>query len=75
MAWTTINVSSITNAMRGKSILERQGYTVQIQRIYAVDDNNGCGYRLMIKGDASFAENILRKNGVRLNGIQRGADR
>ena len=75
MAWTTINVGSVTNAMRGKAILERQGYTVQMQRTYSSDDNNGCGYRLVIKGDASFAEKLLQKNGVRMNSIQRGADR
>lgn len=65
MEWTMWNVSSVTNAMRGKSALERQGFTVQIQRAINARDNNGCGYRLRVKGDGKRIGAILESVGVR----------
>ena len=68
MSQTTIPVSSITNAMRGKQLLERQGFSVQIQRLFQIEDQNGCGYQLVIQGDGKRAFDILRSAGFRLKG-------
>ena len=64
MEWTTLNVSSVTNAMRGKSLLERHGISVHIQRAVDAGDNNGCGYRLLVRNDADRARAILKKVGI-----------
>lgn len=66
MEWTTFNVSSVTNAMRGKTLLERQGFTVRIQRAFHAEDNNGCGYRLQVGGNGAQAQTILEKAGLRV---------
>lgn len=68
MEWTTIPVSSVTNAMRGKTLLEKRGYTVQIQRSSNTQDNNGCGYQLLVRGNALQAREILKQAGIRITG-------
>ena len=49
MEWTTIYVSSVTNAMRGKAVLERQGFLVYMQRSSGTKETDGCGYQLLVK--------------------------
>ena len=66
MKQTTIPVSSITNAMRGKELLERHGVSVYIQRSFHMDDQNGCGYQLVVNGDGKRAVDMLRSAGFRL---------
>ena len=65
MEWTTIYVSSVTNALRGKRLLERQGYTVHMQRSSQVREADGCGYSLLVRGGAQTAE-LLKQNGIRI---------
>ncbi len=65
MQWTTIYVSSVTNAMRGKRLLEKQGYTVHMQRSSRALDENGCGYSLLVRGDGASAAQLLRQAGIR----------
>ena len=64
-------VSSITNAMRGKSILERSGIRSSINR--STDDKikNGCGYIIMVFNNGDAAERILSSSGIRIRSIQR----
>ena len=62
---TAILVSSVTNAMRGKDLLVRNGFSVQIQRFFHIDDQNGCGYQLLVQGDGKRAKEVLRAAGLR----------
>ena len=63
------NVSSITNAMRGKNLLERNGIHGYINRTVDEEGNNGCGYSLLVSGDTAKAESLLRAAGVRILGV------
>jgi hypothetical protein len=72
MDWTMFNVGSVTNAMRGKALLERRGFTVQMQRAFSAEDNNGCGYRLLVKGDGHQARVLLENAGVRIGKTANG---
>lgn len=65
MEWTTIYVSSVTNAMRGKRLLENQGYTVHIQRSSHVTEDAGCGYSLLVRGGDRAAQ-LLQRAGIRV---------
>lgn len=65
MEWTTIYVGSVTQAMRGKRVLESRGYTVHIQRAASVTADEGCGYSLLVRGSGSPAE-ALRRAGIRV---------
>lgn len=66
MEWTTLYVSSVTNAMRGKRLLERKGYTVYMQRSSHIAENNGCGYSLLVGGNGTKAAEQLRRAGIRI---------
>lgn len=66
MEWTTMYVSSVTNAMRGKRFLERQGHTVYMQRSSQIAENNGCGYSLLVNGNGAKAVEQLRRAGIRV---------
>ena len=66
MANHYIHVGSITNAMRGRRILETQGIRALLQRSTHPTDEDGCGYRLLVIGDAQLAVKILKNQGVRV---------
>ena len=66
MANYYIHVGSITNAMRGKHLLEEQGIRVYLHRSTRPAENDGCGYHLLVMEESRRAEQILRKAGVRI---------
>lgn len=66
MEWTTMYVSSVTNAMRGQRLLERQGYTAHVQRTSQAAEDTGCGYSLLVRGNGAAAAEILRRAGIRI---------
>ena len=68
MSSTTFNVSSVTNAMKGKAILERNGLHAYVSRALDENGNNGCGYSLLVSGDTAKAESLLRASGIRITG-------
>lgn len=61
-----IHVGSITNAMRGKNLLEAEGIRAYLHRTSQPGREDGCGYRLLVSGDVARAEQILRNRGVRV---------
>ena len=66
MANYYIHVGSVTNAMRGKKLLEEQGIRVYLHRSTRPAENDGCGYHLLITEAPGRAEGILHKAGVRV---------
>ncbi len=64
-----INVSSITNAMRGRELLERNGIHGYINRTVDEEGNNGCGYSILVRGDAERAQSLLTAAGIRIRGV------
>ena len=75
MEWTTIFVSSVTNAMRGKAVLERQGFTVYMQRTSRISDTDGCGYQLLVKGNGNRAIEHLKQARIRVLRFETGGER
>jgi hypothetical protein len=61
-----IVVSSVTHAMRGREVLERAGFRVQITRLPRGIENTGCGYCLAVDRDTGRAEALLREKGIRV---------
>lgn len=68
MQQTVFPVRSVTNAMRGKSLLEKRGFKVYVQRSFKTDENNGCGYRLLVNGNGDQAQKILESAGLFFGG-------
>ena len=75
MEWTTVYISSVTNAMRGKALLERQGYTVHMQRSSQAKETDGCGYRLLVRGEEKAITAALTKAGIRVLRTEHGGVR
>lgn len=68
---TTFQVSSVTYAMKGKNLLERNGIRAYITRTIDQDGQNGCGYNVVVNMQAEKAEHLLRSTGIHIRGIQR----
>lgn len=66
MANHYIHVGSITNAMRGKKLLEARGIRAYVHRASNPPEGDGCGYSLLVTDKVGQAEGILRKSGVRV---------
>ena len=75
MNWTTVYVSSVTNAMRGKKVLEQQGYRVYLQRSSHAEEKNGCGYSLLVYGTEQAVKAALSKSGIRMIRVEHGGGR
>ena len=67
-----IHVGSITNAMRGKRLLEQQGIRSYVHRATQPTAGDGCGYSLLVMGEATRAEQVLRGSGVRVVRVSEG---
>ena len=66
MANHYIHVGSVTNAMRGKHLLEEQGIRTYLHRASHPADGDGCGYSLLVTDGVKQAEQILRQMGIRV---------
>ena len=62
---TTFAVGSVTNAMRGKSLLSQNGVSATVGRVRP-DERTGCGYTLTVTGDADRAQRLLNAAGIRV---------
>lgn len=67
MDWTILNVGSVTNAIRGKALLEKRGFSVRMQRSMHPEDTNGCGYTLQVNGNGEQAMALLKQAGLRVS--------
>lgn len=66
MANHYIHVGSITNAMRGKRVLEAVGVRAYLHRANQVHEEGGCGYRLLVSADPQKVVGVLKEKGVRV---------
>lgn len=66
-------VNSITNAMKSRSILEKQGFVVSVERTQGNQNPQGCSYSVqIIKGNSVIAENLLVSAGIEVVGRYNG---
>ncbi len=66
MANQYIHVGSITNAMRGKKVLEKGGIRAYIHRASNPEQGDGCGYSLLVVDGDNRAVRMLKDAGVRV---------
>lgn len=72
MQQTVFYVSSVTNAMRGKNLLQKAGLTAYIGRVSDDKSTNGCGYMLRVNGDPDKATKLMEESGLRFHFNQAG---
>ncbi|MBQ4616750.1 MAG: DUF3343 domain-containing protein [Clostridia bacterium] len=61
-----IEVGSVSNAMRGKRILEQRGVRAYVRRRAPSENEEGCGYGLLIPASEPRAVTWLKEGGVRV---------
>ena len=66
MANFYVHVGSVTNAMRGKRLLEEQGMRTYLHRTSHPAEGDGCGYSLLVTEGVNSAVQVLQKRGVRV---------
>lgn len=71
MSSTIFNVSSVTNAVKGKALLERNGIRAYVSRALDENGNNGCGYSITTD-EGERAEPLLTAAGIRIRSKSAG---
>ena len=66
MANQYLHIGSITNAMRGKKILEGHGIRAYVHRSSNPIEGDGCGYSLLVVDSGERATRLLKDAGVRI---------
>lgn len=61
---------SVTYAIKGKDLLKRKGYNAYVERKSESASKGGCGYAIVVKGNALGAEEILRKAAIKILEIE-----
>lgn len=64
-----ISTGTITYAIKGRDLLRRHGYTAHIERRTAGLGSAGCGYNIILTGDAEAAKSLLSGAGIKINDI------
>ncbi len=65
-----VKVGSVTNAQKGKRVLNHHGYSCKIRRALSIRKGDGCGYMLQFTGDEEAALHLLRRAGVRIISVE-----
>lgn len=60
-----LTVKSVTNAMKSKEILKKQGFDVTVERAPTSINPDGCSFAINIKrGNINVAETLLSTAGI-----------
>ena len=60
-----IATGTVTYAIKGRDLLRKKGFKVKIERI-TTKSTLGCGYAIILEGNITEAEKILRDGGIKI---------
>ncbi len=61
-----IVTGTITYALKAKDILRKNGFNAMVQKLSLQEENIGCGYAVLIRGNIEKAMEILKKAEVKV---------
>ncbi|MBO5226620.1 MAG: hypothetical protein J6B17_00875 [Ruminococcus sp.] len=64
-----VSIESYTHARKAQKLLEGYGYSCDIKRISG-NENEGCSYMLITKGDCTSVSDILVSGGILYKQLQ-----
>lgn len=67
-----LKVGSVTLAMKGKDLLQKNGYKTYLTRNLQPEKTEGCGYILYINNFDLKALHVLENNGIKILGEVEG---
>ena len=65
MSEIQIKAGSVTNAQRIESLLKRNGFKVAIRRSSKIKKGEGCGYSVLVKGDAQKISELIKNSRIK----------
>ncbi len=63
-----IKVTSVTYAMKGRDLLQKNGYKAYLTRNPHPVDDEGCGYVIYVNNMDKRCYEILKRNGIKVTG-------
>ena len=63
-----IKVGSVTYAMKGRDLLQKNGYKAYLTRNPHPGEDDGCGYVIYVNNIDKRCFDILKRNGIKING-------
>ena len=63
-----IKVGSVTLAIKGRDLLQKNGYKAYLTRNPFPDDEDGCGYVIYVNDIEKRCFDILKRNGISVKG-------
>ena len=63
-----IKVGSLTFAMKGRELLQKNGYKAYLTRNPNPETDEGCGYVIYVNNIDKRCFEILKRNGIKVNG-------
>ncbi|MGI6270581.1 MAG: DUF3343 domain-containing protein [Candidatus Howiella sp.] len=68
-----LTIGSVTHAIMGRDLLRTRKITAKVVKTPPGMDKKGCGYSLLVQGDASReAVQVLENGGIAVTGVYRG---
>ena len=64
-----IKVSSVTYAMKGRDLLQKNGYKAYLTRNPHPETDEGCGYLIYVNNMDDKAPLLLKRAGIKIKGI------
>ena len=63
-----LKVGSVTYAMKGRDLLQRNGYKAYLTRNPHPQEDEGCGYVIYVNNIDKRCFDILKRNGIKVTG-------
>ncbi|MBE6795281.1 MAG: DUF3343 domain-containing protein [Ruminococcaceae bacterium] len=63
-----IKVASVTYAMKGRDLLQKNGYKAYLTRNPSPEEDEGCGYVIYVNDIDKRCFSLLNKNGIKVLG-------
>ena len=64
-----IKVGSVTYAMKGRDLLQKNGYKAYLTRNPHPSDDEGCGYVIYVSNVDKRCFSVLKSNGIKVLGV------
>ena len=64
-----IKVGSLTYAMKGRDLLQKNGYKVYLTRNPNPESEEGCGYVIYVNNIDKRCFSVLKTNGIKVLGV------
>ncbi len=64
-----IKVGSVTYAMKGRDLLQKNGYKAYLTRNPHPENDEGCGYVIYVNNPDGKCFEVLKRNNIKIKGM------